>query len=746
MTISDLRIGGGGFLRGIYAAPDGTIVVHADSYGAYYWNPTAASPGNAGGLGVWQQLVTLASIGDTQPNNQGGGVYEIVVAPSNTNVAYMYWQNQVYVTTNLKSSPNHTWTLTNFSPVAADPNAGNAYIGRKMAVDPTNPDIVFVGTPNSGLFTTTGGTSGGSWSQVTAVGSSSTGNYQIVAIDPTNHLHILVSTYGTGVYESTDGGSSWTKISDGTGGTPPKTHNYLIFDAGGTGWLADNSGNLWKWASSTWTEDGTVTQAAAIAGDPSNANNIVAVVQGGNVWGSSDHGSTWTNSYNNTRAGTDVPWLSNWGSSSPGDSEYLSIGGAIFDNVGNVWIGEGTGSWYQSFTTLHANGPHDWISRTAGIENLIPIQTLFPWGGGSGLVTAWDKPFFQVTSAAQVYPSNFGANYANSIRQAYGADWIAGQSPSAFVGVWGPVFSAVDSGAINTNGGDPLSWTNFASLPPLYGIQGTIVASTTTNFLFMQGGNKGDLYYTTNGAASWTKITISGVPSSPSTTGWGNFAASTNSQPLAADRVTTGTFYVYNNGGDSTGAYEGIYVSTDGGATWAGPYGHGALTPTVSNLYAVSLKAVPSQAGNLFFSGGYQQAGNGWYGHPMSQPFYRSTNAGHNWSNVSNGSYTIEDVWAFNFGAAAPGQSYPAIYIYGWVNNVPGLWRSIDNCATWQKLSGSPNGSILGTWDTPQSIGADGKTYGLVYVAFSGSSWKYYSEDTHLCNTAVTSITYNVGP
>ena len=46
-----LDVGAGGWLTGIDVAPDGTMVVRTDTYGAYIWNGTA-----------WQQLVTSTSM------------------------------------------------------------------------------------------------------------------------------------------------------------------------------------------------------------------------------------------------------------------------------------------------------------------------------------------------------------------------------------------------------------------------------------------------------------------------------------------------------------------------------------------------------------------------------------------------------------------------------------------------------------------------------------------------------------
>ena len=53
-TIDDwqpLKVGAGGWLTGIDIAPDDTMVVRTDTYGAYIWNGTQ-----------WQQLVTSTSM------------------------------------------------------------------------------------------------------------------------------------------------------------------------------------------------------------------------------------------------------------------------------------------------------------------------------------------------------------------------------------------------------------------------------------------------------------------------------------------------------------------------------------------------------------------------------------------------------------------------------------------------------------------------------------------------------------
>src|SRR5580704_2059358 len=78
----DLKVGAGGFVRGLAMAPDGTMVGRTDSNGAYLWNGS-----------LWVQLVNSTSIPAAiiaaNPVQPGTGVYELQIAASNTSIMYM---------------------------------------------------------------------------------------------------------------------------------------------------------------------------------------------------------------------------------------------------------------------------------------------------------------------------------------------------------------------------------------------------------------------------------------------------------------------------------------------------------------------------------------------------------------------------------------------------------------------------------------------------------------------------------
>jgi hypothetical protein len=140
------------------------------------------------------------------------------------------------------------------------------------------------------------------------------------------------------------------------------------------------------------------------------------------------------------------------------------------------------------------------------------------------------------------------------------------------------------------------------------------------------------------------------------------------------------------------------------------------------------MRSVPEQAGHLFLTSGWQGSP-----HPANQLFYRSTDGGSTWSSVGN----IKEVWSCGFGKAAPGKSYPAIYIVGWVSldggatYSYGIWRAIDGDQakpTWTKIG---DGFPVGSFDSIKVIEGDGNTYGTVYVGTGGNGW-YYGELNYL--------------
>jgi hypothetical protein len=679
-TWQTLNVGAGGWLTGIDVAPDGTMVARTDTYGAYIWNGAQ-----------WQQLITATSMpaGFVTPNSNSEGVYEIQIAPSNSNIMYMTYEGYVFKSTNKGT----TWTETSFAPVTENTGDGYRFWGQKMAVDPANPNVVYVGTPRNGLFVTADG--GSTWQSVSAVPVSLTdgsGNHPgITGIEFDQALGaaggktntIFAASYGNGVYESTNGGTSWSAI-----GGPS---NVVYAAVSGTGVYYSTDGTaLWSYQNGTWKRllSDSHWGVETVAVNPNNPSEIVAQAEAGRISVSYDGGATWSGYGGNYQlAATDVPWLATTGT-------YMTIGGTVFNpQVPNELIASaGVGVWTTNIPTsgFTSNTPVVWTSQSIGIEQLVANEIIVP-PGGNPVLASWDRPFFYINNS-NAYPAIYSPNTGNSLTHGWSVDY-ASSNPSFIVGIadnWG-----TEKSGYSTNGGK--TWTTFPSFPSgLDGkIGGTIAASSPTNIIWAPAGGI-DPYYTLDSGKTWNPITLPGISS------WSRFDSAyyLDVRTVTADRVLPNTFYLYYAGA-------GVYKTTNGGSTWTQVYS-GQLS--AYSYYNAELQSVPSKVGNLFFTGGPQS------GYP-NEPFMFSNDGGATWAAVPN----VTQVNCFGFGAPAPGQSYPSIYIVGWVNNVYGIWQSVDDAQSWTQIGTYPTGNL----DKIKTISGDPNIYGQVYVGFAGSGYAY---------------------
>lgn len=141
-------------------------------------------------------------------------VYDLAVHPSNPSIVYgagyHYISSGNYEMVCLKSTDAGTsWSTTSII-------AGGYTYGRAVAIDPSNPNVIYVGgndnedsTYHPRVFKSTDG--GSTFTDVT-MGTGAGYYVYSLAVHPTSSI-VYVGTYTDGIWRSADGGSSWTKVS-----------------------------------------------------------------------------------------------------------------------------------------------------------------------------------------------------------------------------------------------------------------------------------------------------------------------------------------------------------------------------------------------------------------------------------------------------------------------------------------------------------------------------------------------------
>jgi photosystem II stability/assembly factor-like uncharacterized protein len=684
-----LRIGAGGFLTGIDMSLDGsTLVVRADTYGAYIWNQSSSQ---------WTQLVTTHSMPVEDVGvDKNTGVFEIRVAPNLPTRLYMVYRGFIY----RSDDRGNRWVKTAFARANVDANDDFRTMGQKLAVDPANPDVVYAGTPVGGVFVTENG--GRTWRPLSAIpkgAAAKNGKYPGItgiAFDPKSGSSglktktVFIASYGSGVYRSTNAGVNWTRLN---GGPTDVSHAKMSVD--GAYYATGNDGSsVWRYDASGWANiTPTKDSWGTVVPDPSDAGHIIAVSSGGSLMISYNRGNSWSAKLESLRVATDIPWLA-WT-----NEEYMSAGDMLFDGAhpNRLWFAEGIGVWYTDLPTIpNSTRSVTFNSQSRGIEQLVANQVLAP-PGGQPVIASWDRPVFYVTNKDE-FPKVHGPDNEYEIIMGWALDY-ASTRPSFIVGLFN--WRGKEKSGFSADSGQ--TWQPFPNYPPLVSsnkVGGSIAASTPSNFVWVPSNN-GSPFKTSDGGVTWTPVSIDGVPTDDET-GWGS-AYYLKRHIVAADRVTPGTFYLYNY-------LTGLYHSTDGGDSWIKIHA-GEIAPY--SRYNAKLDSVPGQSGHLFFTSGQQ--GDPGAAHPAPNPFKRSIDGGRTWTVVPN----VLEVRAFGFGKAAA--QYPTIFIVGWVNRIFGIWRSDDDAQSWIKIGNFPLGSL----DNVTVIDGDKDVYGTVYIGFSGSGFAY---------------------
>jgi uncharacterized protein YjdB len=691
-TYGNVALGGGGYVTGIIShKTSGDIYCRTDVGGAYRWDSVNSK---------WIPLLDWCS----QDQVTYQGVEAIALDPQNENNLYILAGTSYFnggKTAILKSADkgNSFTEVVVTSKFTAHGNGMGRSNGERLAVDPNNSNILFCGSRANGLWKSTNG--GSSWTLAwNGVTSTSNGNgICFVVFDPssvsggvTQTIYIGVSRTGAdNIYKSTDGGSTFSAIQPDKSFMPHRAvlssdnSTLYVVMADKEGPWNPGSGRVYKLATATgtWTNitpNGNNYPYGGISVDPTNANRIV--VSTINVWSNNQFGNTWADFvFLSTNGGS--TWTSKLSSTS------------TLNNNGIGWI-SGRGIHWSGcvdfdplntarvriisgngvFTCDNINASAtSWKFDVKGMEETVVLDAISIPGGN--FVTAVGDQFGAAYSDIYAYPTRVHTPTAGTNNGiAYAANNI-----NKVVRVTDKIYYSSDQGA---------TWPKSASINGSYGKVALSADGTTTLHC---PDSQSTTYYSTNDGATWTSTGVTNVQ---------------NAHPIA-DYVNTDKFYIYSPASGQ------LLVSTNKGVSF---------TASSSNPGAGGsgrARAVPGNEGHVWVA--------------LANGLKYTTNNGTSWTKISNVTYC----GAVGFGKAATGATYPAVYIWGTVGGVKGIYRSTDQGASWTRINDDAH-----EWGGPGNgnfVMGDMNVFGRAYMATVGRGLVCIESDSTV--VAVTGVTLN---
>ncbi|KAJ3122012.1 hypothetical protein HK100_012164 [Physocladia obscura] len=706
----NVRIGGGGYIPGITFSPvqKDLIYVRTDIGGCYRWVPET---------NLWVQLFDWISASDWNDL----GVDSMIPDPVDANRVYAL----VGTYTNSWSPSNgklfrsddqgETWPVRTVLPFKVGGNMPGRGMGERLAVDPNNNSIVYLGARSgNGLWKSSD--AGITFAQVTQfpvvgsyveiagsdyqgdqvgivwtifdakTGSNSSGGSSTVYVG-------AAETNVSSIYVSNNSGATWTALAEQPLGFLPiraKLVNDIIYItySDDCGPYVGTLGDVWKYntTSAVWTLISPVssTTSGAYFGyggfsiDTQNPQTImVAAVNSwypdGQIYRSLDSGTTWSPlwqwaaypnlTYRSTWDTSVLPWANFGKSASPPVPAY-GIGWMMdsleIDPFNSNKFLYGTGlSLYGSDNLLNwdnANTTFTLKSFVIGQEETAVLDLAAPPSGPllySGLSDVCGFAHTSLTEVPSTILTSPTFTASNSIDYGGSAPEIVARAGSSTTNHIG--FSR-DSG---------VSWF-AASSEPSDAAEGQVaVGADGQTTLWATGAG---VYYTADFGLSWNQ----------------SYALPADSS-VASDRVNASLFYAVSSGT--------AYYSIDAGKTF---YVGATGLPTVISSNR-PLKAVPGATSHVWLATG--------------NDLLKSIDGAKTFISVG------VQAGAIGFGIKASTGIYAAaVYISGIVNSQAGIYRSDDGGNLWVRI----NDDTHQYGATNYAIDGDKNVYGRVFVGTNG--------------------------
>jgi len=610
------------------------------------------------------------------PFNIGGRVAAITAAPGGNPVYLGAAGGGVFKSTNFG---------VNWTPVF---DQWGVYSIGSLTVDPSNSDVVYVGTgecnsaidnyDGAGLFRSTD--AGLSWE---SLGLAETARIARVAVDPLDPQRIFVAAMGTqfstgsnrGLYRSEDGGVSWSKVlfvSDSTGACDVAInpiHPDTVFCA-------------------TWERVRRYTYRRAFGPECG-------------IWRSADGGDTWT------KLAGGLP---------PSDDNLGRIGLALVKTRPSTIFAQVTSGAAIGYVGLglyrSLDGGVTWVRRDTGTQ-FVDAFGGFSWYFGDMAVDPTQPDRVFCLGQDLLLSTNGGVNFSSVLGAAHvdeHAMWIdPSNSNRIYLGNDGGFYSSTSGGA---------AWTQSLDTPITQFYAGTIDPSNSNRLL---GGAQDNSTSITSGSPTGWSIILGGdgfqclvSPANPNVI----LAEWQNSCDRSGPRRSTngGFSFVTPSGFSSSDRYnwnspiamspknplvvlagsQRVYKSQNGGVGYSIVSGDLTTNPPSALTYGtISTLAISSPDSNVYYAG--TDDGRVW----------RSPNAGGVWNNISAG-LPVRYVTRVTPDLTNSAVVYVTLSGFGQDDHLPHVFRSDNAGATWTSIAGSlpdaPANDLLVDPDDPNTL------------------------------------------
>jgi photosystem II stability/assembly factor-like uncharacterized protein len=583
--------------RGIYRSTDGgaswmnfTETAAADSgtwFDARYLNVfligSASQFYMAGNWGLFRSLNQGANW-TRMDTGLSGEVISMALDPANGNIIYAGTrEGKVYSSTNGGTS----WS---------DMSAGlPATEIRFLAVDPADTSKIHAGTGSNGIYRSVGG---GAWISINGIWADDQTSTQLTRVEtiilepqgPGIPTRIFIaandSVRGDGIFKTADGGATWSILTPQMGIRWQPGYYIAPNPTDPGGIFAVNGGNIRIYSgdgtgySDHYVADNSLT---CLAVDPVTLALYAGTDRDG-VFKGANGGTTWTAVNNNIRAQSFPnfdPHTLHLDAHNP-DIIYAGSFGGGFRSLdgGDSWTRMEHPDWWNSAFATHAG---------------LPAGTVFSIG---------DR-----VNKSETYGSS--GSWTDPLDPAFGTFWgfwdrdivIVPSAPNVlYAGVYGPdsgiegVWKSLDGGARWEPKNNGLTDTRINALSVHPSNPAVLFASTRLNDPTQMGFNT-RLFRTDDGGDSWEQVTC-GLPDTFGVT-------QVVFAPSSPDII-----YLC-----ATGWNRGLYKSTDGGSCWA-----------KLNSYNITAVAVHPANPDIVFIGFFGSPG-----------FYVSFNGGQTWTQFNAG-------------------------------------------------------------------------------------------------------------